>query len=121
MYNESKAFVYEHDVLFNRDKTTLISYMAKETNYIVPDNVTCIGEYAFERCESLKSIKIPNSVVNIGEGAFFNCKSLTSIDIPKSVTSIGDDAFTGCNNLSFLVISKFTSRFGPKVFESWSL
>lgn len=121
LYNESKAFVYEHNVLFNRDKTTLISYMAKETNYIVPDNVTCIGEYAFERCESLKSIKIPNSVVNIGEGAFFNCKSLTSIDIPKSVTSIGDDAFTGCNNLSFLVISKFTSRFGPKVFESWSL
>ena len=121
LYNESKAFVYEQNVLFNRDKTTLISYMAKETNYIVPDNVTCIGEYAFERCESLKSIKIPNSVVNIGEGAFFNCKSLTSIDIPKSVTSIGDDAFTGCNNLSFLVISKFTSRFGPKVFESWSL
>ena len=121
LYNESKAFVYEHDVLFNKDKTTLISYMAKETNYIVPDNVTCIGEYAFERCESLKSIKISNSVVNIGEGAFFNCKSLTSIDIPKSVTSIGDDAFTGCNNLSILVISKFTSRFGPKVFESWSL
>ena len=73
LYNESKAFVYEHNVLFNRDKTTLISYMAKETNYIVPDNVTCIGEYAFERCESLKSIKIPNSVVNIGEGAFFQC------------------------------------------------
>ena len=73
LYNESKAFVYEQNVLFNRDKTTLISYMAKETNYIVPDNVTCIGEYAFERCESLKSIKIPNSVVNIGEGAFYNC------------------------------------------------
>ena len=73
LYNESKAFVYEHNVLFNRDKTTLISYMAKETNYIVPDNVTCIGEYAFERCESLKSIKIPNSVVNIGEGAFAYC------------------------------------------------
>ena len=57
----------------------------------------------------------------IGSSAFYGCSELTSITIPFGVTSIGDHAFTGCNNLSILVISKFTSRFGPKVFESWSL
>ena len=31
--NESKAFIYEDYVLFNKNKTTLIAYRAKETNY----------------------------------------------------------------------------------------
>ena len=74
LHNESKAFVYEHQVLFNKDKTTLIAYRSKEKSYI-----------------------IPNSVTNIGDSAFSECKSLTSIKIPNSVTNIGNDVFTGCN------------------------
>ena len=57
----------------------------------------------------------------IGNKAFRLCNSLTNIEIPDSVINIGSWAFHICNNLSILVISKFTSRFGPKVFESWSL
>ena len=121
LFNESKAFVCEENVLFNKDKTTLISYRAKGTNYIIPDTVTSIGRNAFSGCKSLKSINIPNSVTNIGEYAFFNCISLTSINIPKSVTNIGEDAFTCCHSLHFLVISDFIHRFGPKVFESQPL
>ena len=33
LYNESKAFIYEDHVLFNKNKTTLIAYRAEETNY----------------------------------------------------------------------------------------
>lgn len=73
LYNESKAFIYEHQVLFNKDKTTLIAYRSKDTNYT-----------------------ISNSVTNIGDGAFWHCESLTIINIPNSVTNIGDRAFSGC-------------------------
>lgn len=70
LHNESKAFVYEHQVLFNKDKTTLIAYRSKYTNYIIPNGVTHIGDEAFSGCESLTSINIPNSVTNIGNCAF---------------------------------------------------
>ena len=94
--NESKAFIYEHHVLFNKDKTTIISYRAKEANYAIPNSVTSIGESAFSFCDSLTSIIIPNSVTNIGYYAFAFCDSLTSINIPNSMKRIEDRAFAGC-------------------------
>ncbi len=94
--NESKAFIYEHNVLFNKDKTTLISYRAKEANYVIPDSVTSIGECAFLECNSLTSIIIPDSVTSIGVCAFAQCNSLTSINIPDSVTTIANHAFYNC-------------------------
>lgn len=137
--NESKAFIYEHNVLFNKDKTTLISYRAKEANYVIPDSVTSIGECAFLECNSLTSIIIPDSVTSIGvcafaqcnsltsinipdsvttiaNHAFYNCKSLKSIKIPDSVTSIGDCAFEECDSLSPQVKSDIIQRFGENVF-----
>ena len=137
--NESKAFIYEHNVLFNKDKTTLISYRAKEANYVIPDSVTSIGECAFLECNSLTSIIIPDSVTSIGvcafaqcnsltsinipdsvttiaNHAFYNCKSLKSIKIPDSVTSIGDCAFGECDSLSPQVKSDIIQRFGENVF-----
>ena len=73
LHNESKAFIYEHQVLFNKDKTTLIAYRSKEKNYIIPNSVTSIGDGAFSMCESLTNIKIPKSVTNIGYSAFCIC------------------------------------------------
>ena len=95
LHNESKAFIYEDNVLFNNDKTTLIAYRAKETDYIIPDSVVDVGVHAFG-CSSLTSINIPDSVISIGMGAFYGCSSLESITIPNSVISIGEIAFNLC-------------------------
>ena len=114
--NESKAFIYEHHVLFNKDKTIIISYRAKEAIYAIPDSVTSIGESAFSFCNSLTSINIPDSVNDIGDGAFAGCKSLTSINIPNSVKRIGYFAFAGCDSLSPQVKSDIIQRFGEEVF-----
>ena len=62
-------------------------------NTTIPNGVTSIGNYAFNRCINLTSITIPNSVTSIGNYAFQDCDGLTSITIPNSVTSIGDYAF----------------------------
>ena len=71
--NESKAFIYDDHVLFNKNKTTLIAYRAKETNYTIPNSVTIIGDHAFSDCGSLTNINIPNSVTTIGDSAFERC------------------------------------------------
>ena len=115
--NESKAFIYEDHVLFNKNKTTLIAYRAKETNYTIPNSVTTIGEEAFGGCKSLVNINIPNSVTTIGRGAFKYCNSLTNINIPNSVTAIEDGAFCRCKNLPSHIKSDIRQRFGEKVFH----
>ena len=112
LHNESKAFIYEDDVLFNKDKTILIAYRSKEANYIIPRTVTSIGEYAFYECSSLTNIKIPDRVTSIGESAFGGCSSLNCIDIPNSVTSIGDWAFAECSSLTNIVISNSVTSVG---------
>ena len=118
LYNESKEFIYEHQVLFNKDRTTLIAYRSNDTNYIIPDGVTNIGHCAFCGCKSLNSINIPNSVTYIGNDAFGGCKSLTSINIPNSVTNIGNHAFYNCSFLDSVNISNGITSIGNKAFYS---
>ena len=78
-------------MLFNKEKTTLI---------------TAVG--------SQKTYNIPSSVTSIGGGAFHDCSSLTSINIPSSVTSIGEYAFSGA--LKFVLIQSNRIEFGKGVF-----
>ena len=61
--------------------------------YIIGDDVTSIGSYAFYKCTYLTSVKIPNSVTSIGSSAFACCSGLTSVTIGSGVLSIGSDAF----------------------------
>ena len=117
LYNESKAFIYEDHVLFNKNRTILIAYRAKETNYTIPNSVTTIGEGAFCGCDSLTNINIPNSVTTIGKGAFSHCDSLTSINIPNSVTTIGISAFWGCDSLTNINIPNSVTTIGKCAFS----
>ena len=115
LYNESKAFIYEDHVLFNKNKTILIAYRAKGTNYTIPNSVTTIGESAFKGCESLTNINIPNSVTTIGEYAFCCCDSLTNINIPNNVTTIGEGTFCHCHSLTSINIPN-----GVTTIEKWA-
>ena len=47
----SPNFVYENNILFNKDKSKIISFRnQKQTSYFIPNSVTSIGEGAFEYC-----------------------------------------------------------------------
>ena len=72
------------------------------TSITIPAGVTCIGSYAFRKCDGLASVTFePESkLTSIGDWAFYACKRLTSIAIPDSVTSVGEYAFTGSGLIS---------------------
>ena len=74
-------------------------------DFVIPDGITTIRNFAFRNCTELISITIPNSVTSIGGHAFYDCTSLESITIPNSVTSIGASAFNGCTSLTSVTIN----------------
>ena len=110
-------FVYEDDVLFNKDKSRIISFRNQNIkSYVIPSSVTSIGDHAFSGCDSLSEIVIPSSVTSIGKGAFSGCDSLSEIVIPSSVTNIGDSAFSCCHSLSEIVIPSSVTSIGDGAF-----
>ena len=113
----SPNFVYEDDILFNKDKSRIISFRNQNVeSYVIPSSVTSIGKGAFTGCYSLSEIVIPSSVTSIGDGAFSFCRSLSEIVIPSSATSIGDWAFSNCDSLSEIVIPSSVTSIGDGAF-----
>ena len=113
----SPKFVYEDNVLFNKDKSRIISFRNRNVeSYVIPSSVTSIGNSAFYNCDSLSEIVIPSSVTSIGNSAFYSCDSLSEIVIPSSITSIGDMAFWDCSSLSEIVIPSSVTSIGKGAF-----
>ena len=103
-------------ILFNKDKTVLITYPSATGNITIPDSVTSIGEDAFSRCSSLTSVTIGNNVTSIGYSAFDGCRSLTSVIIPDSVIEICEEVFYNCDSLTSVTIGAGVTKIGEKAF-----
>ena len=84
------------------------------------ENITYIGNYAFDGCSSLTSIKIPENVNSIGSYAFYKCSKLTSINIPDKVTRIEDGTFQGCSSLTTIKIPENVTSIGSGAFYECS-
>ena len=120
--SDNPAFCSENGVLFDKSKTTLLKYPSgkTDTNYIIPDTIIQIGEYAFKDCQKLTSVTIPSSVTSIENLSFVGCTNLISIIIPNSVTNIKDGAFSGCENLTAIFIPSSVTNIGDGAFENCS-
>ena len=78
-------------VLYNKEKTTLISCPCVKTTVTIPNSVTEIRTQAFAGCSLLTSINIPDSVTQIGDEydyspdeVFYGCTSLESINVGEN-------------------------------------
>lgn len=119
---KNKNYSSKDGVLFDKSESLLIQYPIgnKRSSYSIPDNVTSIGDWAFDYGTDLTSITIPNSVTSIGYWAFRNCSSLTSITIPNSVTSIGTETFSDCCSLTSITIPSSVTSIGSDAFRNCS-
>ena len=85
----NQTFKSVDGVLFNKAGTKLLEY-AKDViqpEYVVPDGVTYVGNYAF-----------------------YNRKNMTSIEFPSTLTRLGNDVISMCSNLKTL---RFNGRTAP--------
>lgn len=140
---ENPDFASIDGVLFNKEKTRLISYPINKPgeNYSVPDTVETIGEFAFSYNKNLVSIDIPDSVTSIENYAFeesaalkdvalpagitsiesylfYNCPALENVTIPYGVESIGNGAFGYCTSLKNVEIPDSVTSIDSYVFMS---
>ena len=105
---------------FSSDKANGES-LNRITEFILPDSVREIGNYAFYGCYSLKKVRLPETLDGLGKGAFMNCAHLEAIALPEirgglvlekmfkgcislkevhlcgEVKDISEDAFKGCD------------------------
>ena len=75
------------------------------------DSVNIIGDYAFASCGSLKSFNLESntSLKSIGSFAFHACDALAKIHFPTSLKTVGEGAFWSCNKLNTVKIKDITS------------
>lgn len=64
--------------------------------------------YAFNGCDSLRSLTIPGNITDVPEGCFYSCLNLMSVQIAAGVETIGENAFAGCHALTTITINKQT-------------
>ena len=87
------------------------------TGITIPDTITQIPDYAFEKLTGLKTITIPNTVTLIGESALEGCSGLTSITLPNNLIEIGSSAFRDCSGLKNITIPNTVVKIGSYAFS----
>ena len=75
-------------------------------DFVVPSNVTKIGNYAFYGYDTLSSITIQSSVKSIGKSAFSGCGNLTNVTLSEGLETINHSAFANCKRLTKIIIPK---------------
>ena len=97
--NQSSAFIIDAKILYNAERTRLISCMTDASMVIVPKTVRTIGSLAFTRRSRLKKVQLPDGLDRIGRDAFCDCDALEEIVVPASVTTVDSYAFASCDAL----------------------
>ena len=74
------------------------------TEVVIPNGVTSIGSYAFNKCTFITSVTVPKSVTSIGSCAFINCPQLNDTyiriaSIEDYLSIEGNGEYTGTRHL----------------------
>ena len=96
-------------------------YIGTETTVTVPDTieelpVKAIGDWSFENCGNITSVKLPEGIIEIGYNSFRKCTALKEINIPDGVQKIGEQAFQRCSSLVEITIPKSVKKIGDLAF-----
>ena len=76
----------------------------KVEEFVLPNSLLAISEFAFTGCKSLKKINLPNNLRILEPYAFAGCESLEEITIPSSLCYLAAGLFRDCKRLKKLNI-----------------
>ena len=119
---DNAKYISVDGVLYNKEKTTLVLYPKNRAGeFVIPDTVTSIADYAFDNVPNLTKITIGENVKSVGKGAFRNCNSLKTVifkDSNNVSKSIGDYAFYNCPALSEVDFGNAVTSIGSYAFTT---
>ncbi len=139
--HDSKTLKEEDGLLLSADGKVLRACLKSAETIEIPESVTEIFDYAFERmpllttitlgknlvkldkscfngCPSLQKVYFEGRMVEIGESAFSYCEKLNTVSFPypDSVASIGANAFAECTKLKSITIPASVKTEGEDAF-----
>ena len=140
---EGSAYEIFDKCLYEKGRAKLVAYPAgKGAEVTFPEEITAIGDRAFDGCANLENVEIPDTVTEIGFYAFDGCSGLkkvtlpknlgsikdgvfqstgiTSIEIPETVTDIASSAFAWCKGLKTVTIPGKVERVDQLAFSGCS-
>ena len=71
-----------------------------EDDFVIPDGVEWIGDWAFDRYYGMETVVFPDSLDYIGKYAFCRCSSLRTVTLGKNVNTMHDYVFSECHQLT---------------------
>lgn len=131
MVCDSPSFIFEHGVLYDKDRRKLISVLwdnniQNQYEYIDP-RIIIIGRFSFygKVVDSKKPLELPPNVLYIGDSAFrsssidiilpdnvieiaksaFASSKIKNIVLPTSLCTLGEKAFYNCSSLKTISLS----------------
>lgn len=109
------------NIYFDTKTGTITKCDKNVTSAVIPEQiqgkkVTSIKNWAFQYCESLRTVSIPDSISYIGNGAFYFCSNLHTINLSNNIGRISDQVFSDCTSLSTINIPDSVAVIGDRAF-----
>lgn len=107
--NQPRELEYgDYQYTVENEQVTITKYNGNATDITIPESidgmpVVCIGNGAFLRCSSIKSLTVPDSVVVIHGLAFNQCTALEQVTLGKGLREIDYSPFAYCNKIAYNV------------------
>ena len=92
-------------------------YLTDVTSVSISEGVKAIEDYAFESCDTLKTVIFPKGLISIGNDSFFECTSLREVHIPYGLKYIGKEAFGDCSALETVTLPDSLLHIGSYAFS----
>lgn len=107
-------------VLFNAEATAIVWFpLGKRGDYVLPESVTSIGDYAFQGCR-IAHFTLPEGLTAMGQAVFYGSE-IEEITMPGQLKTIPTATFQCCAKLTTVHLGAATELVSDYVFDGCRL
>lgn len=92
--------------------------LTKESELVIPDNVTSLGDYIFSGCSNITNLTLGNSIKSIGFATFGDCFNITNVYYNGSIEK-WCEVTMGDPGASYSTILEYAEHFYFKDGDNW--